>query len=83
MPRNNVITVRVSTETTDADDAVRGTASRSAWVEGLIAAELGRAREPKAGTASTDPAAPGRCPHPRGRVIKGFCYRCGSMVLPG
>ena len=77
MPRNQAITIRVSEETAQAIDALRGGESRSQWVGSLVDAALESSEQPKPG--KTAPI--GSCSHPRARVIKGFCYRCGSMVI--
>lgn len=90
MPRSETIAIRVTPETLQAIDAARGGMSRARWVGELIAAELNRdpaaagTVELNTGTATTGNASVKIevCTHPRARVIKGFCYRCGSMVLP-
>jgi len=87
MARREVISIRVSEGTAQAIDQVRGGTSRAKWVEELIVSELDDSREEAelAKAIDTDFAEARkteRCNHPRARVIKGFCYRCGSMVLP-
>lgn len=79
-----VISVRVDTTTADAIDGARGGMSRSRWVEQLIEDALGGdQQEPMTATARKTPKdATAGCDHPRARVIKGFCYKCGSLVLP-
>lgn len=74
MPRV-VISVRVSEQTARAIDQMRGATARARWVEDLIEEAV---TPPMAATA---PRFSG-CDHPRARVIKGFCYKCGTMVLP-
>ena len=84
MPRV-VISVRVSEQTAAAIDKARGGTSRARWAEDVIGAALDR-DEPMGAAAATPraEAAPraGGCDHPRARVIKGFCYKCGSMMVP-
>jgi hypothetical protein len=94
MPRrDNVISVRVSAETASKLDDVRGGQSRARWVADLIdhvlnAATAAMPTEETApghtptGTTAGTPRAQTACDHPRARVIKGFCYKCGGMVLP-
>jgi hypothetical protein len=58
-------------------DRACGGRSRSEWLRALaLDAAVPRASE----VARRSPAAVPACDHPRGRVIKGFCYRCGRMV---
>ncbi len=84
MPRNQVITIRVTQETADAIDAVRAGESRARWVAQLIADALNTTPRPVSpyGQEIRPETASRTCDHPRARVIKGFCYKCGSMVLP-
>ena len=88
MPSSKVvISIRLSPETVEAVDAARGSVSRTRWVETVVSeavapmdeTETIRGTVPTPGAATKDHTA--RCDHPRARVIKGFCYRCGSMVL--
>lgn len=74
-----VIPVRVSESMAEAIDAARGSVGRSPWFEKLAAEVLGETVHEKAkpGISRTQDSAD--CPpHPKGRVIKGFCYRCGK-----
>lgn len=78
-----VISVRVAEADAEAIDVVRGSLSRAVWAEMVIADALAEANRP--GTLRLSPKHKQQegetCPpHPRGRVIKGFCYRCGSLV---
>jgi hypothetical protein len=68
------IPVRVSQDVADSIDTVRGSRTRSQWVADAIDYALHEAK-PAARRRKEDD---GACPHPRGRVIKGFCYRCGG-----
>jgi hypothetical protein len=86
MPAKIVISIRVTPETATAIDAARAGLSRARWVENLISGtledergeiELRRAVD----TDFTEARSATRCTHPRARVIKNFCYRCGSMVI--
>jgi hypothetical protein len=85
MARREVISVRVDEGTAQAIDQVRGSASRAKWVEGLISDTLEDGPARLMAGEEMIPASKvreaGACNHPRARVIKGFCYRCGSMVL--
>jgi len=45
-------------------------------IERALAGAGERLADPKTRAAIKKNA--GDCPHPRGRVIKGFCYRCGK-----
>lgn len=81
-----VISIRVTPETAAAIDTARAGESRARWVENLIAATLDEQREDTevrkaVGTDFAEARNVGLCNHPRARVIKGFCYRCGSMVI--
>ncbi len=74
------ITVRLPEPIAAAVDAARGGQTRTAWVEEAIYAALAEAKQ-AVPTASRKREAGDTCPpHPKGRVIKGFCYRCGSLV---
>lgn len=80
--KNVVFNVRVSEETAQAIDKARAGQSRSAWVADVIDAELAAGTEPPVELRSKSQqrrvaAESGKCPHPRARVIKGFCYACG------
>lgn len=77
-----VFNVRLSEQTAAALDQVRGGQSRSAWVADLIEAEVASRADPPVEFRSESQrrrveATSGKCPHPRARVIKGFCYACG------
>lgn len=77
-----VINIRVPEETAQAIDQARAGQSRAAWVAGLIDAALAAAEDPPVEYRSESQrrrveATSGKCPHPRARVIKGFCYACG------
>jgi hypothetical protein len=67
------IPLRVSQDIADSIDTVRGGQTRAAWVEHAIDLALREAKP-----AAKRKADPDACPHPRGRVIKGFCYLCGK-----
>jgi len=74
--------IRVSEETAQAIDHARGGQSRAGWVSDLIDAALAAGGDPPVEYRSGSQrkraeAAGGKCPHPRARVIKGFCYACG------
>lgn len=74
--------VRVSEETAQAMDRARAGQSRSAWVAGVIESALAMWDETPVEFRSKSQqrrvtAESGKCPHPRARVIKGFCYACG------
>jgi hypothetical protein len=69
-----VISVRVSEAEAEAIDGVRGGLGRAAWVETVVEAALRQGETAKKKVKRDADA----CPHPRGRVIKGFCYRCGG-----
>jgi hypothetical protein len=88
------ISVKVSEDDAAALDRARGGASRSAWLQRIINAELGRTagtaefvagieQENRriAGQSRPRPAStePG-CPHPKASVIKGRCTRCQTFV---
>ena len=45
-------------------------------IERGLAGDMERLADPK--TRAAVKARAGACDHPRGRVIKGFCYRCGK-----
>jgi len=70
-----IIPVRVPEDVAQAIDNARAGQSRSAWVADLIDAALTEAAPVKK-TSDTKDRRSG-CPHPRARVIKGFCYACG------
>jgi hypothetical protein len=77
-----IINVRVSDEVAQAIDSARAGQSRASWVAGAIEMALGVEMalgnvpaEPQPGKKRVQET--GRCPHPRARVIKGFCYACG------
>lgn len=53
-------------------DTARGLVTRSQWLRSAALA-AGAIRRSRA-------AAPGDCPHPKARVIKGFCGACGTHV---
>ena len=67
------IPLRVPQDIADSIDTVRGTRTRQQWVADAIELALHEAKP-----APKRAVDPGACPHPRGRVIKGFCYRCGK-----
>lgn len=82
-----VVSVRLTQQAAEQIDQARGSRSRAAWIEEAISAaledkqadsELAKAEA----TGFAEARKTGACTHPRARVIKGFCYRCGSMVLP-
>lgn len=80
--KNVVFNVRVSEETAQAIDQARAGQARSAWVAEAIDAALAAGGDPPVEFRSKSQqrrvaAESGKCPHPRGRVIKGFCYACG------
>jgi hypothetical protein len=78
-----------------AVDEVRGDESRSAWILGAIglrlspladavAAVIDPAADPATVIPATVPvgkAARETCPHPKRRVIRGFCGACGTGGL--
>lgn len=68
------IPLRVSQDLADSIDTVRGMRTRQEWVTDAIDHALQEAKP----TAKRKVVDSGECPHPRGRVIKGFCYRCGK-----
>ena len=71
------IPLRVSQDIADSIDAVRGTRTRQEWVADAIALALHEAKPARRVRAGKEGDA---CPpHPKGRVIKGFCYRCGQL----
>jgi hypothetical protein len=90
-----VVQVRIPETVLAAVDEVRGDESRSAWILGAIGLRLSPLAEAVA--AVIDPAAdPGTvipaavltgkaaretCPHPKRRVIRGFCGACGTGGL--
>ena len=79
MGKKVVIPVRVSEEMAGQIDARRGGQSRSQWVvDSIVVAMLAADDPPPAKAEKKQPRDPDKCPHPRGRVIKGFCYRCGG-----
>jgi hypothetical protein len=69
--KTQVVSARITADEAVLMDEIRGATDASVWVENLIRAELQRH------AAASRQTAPGDCPHPKGRVIKGFCYRCG------
>jgi hypothetical protein len=71
-----IFNVRVSEQVAEAIDQARAGQSRSAWVADAIDRMLTGDPEP-AVEQKKQVRDPDRCPHPRARVIKGFCYRCG------
>jgi len=73
-----VIPVRVSEPKAAAIDAARGDTARSVWVEGAIDAELARLDAASRPAPAVRQGKPDDCPHPKARVIKGFCYACGK-----
>lgn len=84
-----IIPVRVPEDVAQAIDKVRAGQSRSSWVTGAIDAALREAKResgpppPEVISEAIVPLEGGKkqhCPHPRARVIKGFCYRCGKPV---
>jgi hypothetical protein len=80
--KNVTFNVRVSVETAQAIDQARAGQSRSAWVADAIDAALSAGEDPPVELRSKSQqrrvaAESGKCPHPRARVIKGFCYACG------
>ncbi len=70
------ITVRVSEKEAAEIDVARGGQSRASWVAVAITTALNAAKP-----APKRKVEAGACPHPRGRVIKGFCYRCGKPAI--
>ena len=71
----------------DLDRRVRAEADRNMrsvqaeavdLIERALAGAAERLADPK--TRASAKKSAGECPHPRGRVIKGFCYRCGKPV---
>jgi hypothetical protein len=73
-----VIGIRVSETVAEAIDAARGGMSRAAWVEDLIGPALGITVNGNSNPEKKRNTESDTCPpHPRGRVVKGFCYRCG------
>lgn len=72
------ITIRVPGDVAEAIDEARGGLSRSAWVESLVEVALTPAQTKKSAAENKRIRESTSCPpHPRGRVVKGFCYRCG------
>lgn len=67
------IPLRVTQDTADSIDTVRGGRTRQQWIADAIDHALHEAKP-----AAKRKVDPGACPHPRARVIKGFCYRCGK-----
>lgn len=72
-----IIPVRVPEDVAQAIDTARAGQSRSAWVADLIDAALTETA-PATTTNVTQKERRSGCPHPRARVIKGFCYACGK-----
>lgn len=72
-----IIPVRVPEDVAAKIDSARGGQSRSAWITDLIDAALGETA-PQKKTYDTLKERRSGCPHPRARVIKGFCYACGK-----
>ena len=77
----------------EAVDLARGDVSRSEWLRTVALAAAGQpvgkppaaARVPAGKPAGSPPGRvpfrePEPCPHPKARVIKGFCGACGSHV---
>ncbi len=75
-----IIPVRVPEDVAQAIDRARAGQSRSSWVADLIDAALTETT-PAAKTKSDTKERRSGCPHPRARVIKGFCYRCGKPAI--
>lgn len=71
--KTSTVSARLSPAEAEILDQARGGLTRSAWIETLIRAELQR-------FTRAQPPREGDCPHPPRRVIKGFCYACGSMT---
>lgn len=86
--RKVTFNVRVPEDVAQAIDKARAGQSRSAWVADAIDAalsggEVGVASEGLKDVTEVKPGGTPKarregCPHPRGRVIKGFCYACGK-----
>jgi hypothetical protein len=73
-----IISVRISDETAQAIDQARGSQPRSAWLLDLIAPALGEPVYTKSQPGKKRNTESETCPpHPKGRVLKGLCYRCG------
>lgn len=81
------MSARFSDAEAAAIDVARGVTDRSVWLRNAALVAVERQR-PSAGhvdrqaeaVAQNLAAAQGDCPHPRARVIKGFCYACGKSV---
>lgn len=78
------MTLRLDVETVDQIDQARGSRTRHGWIEDAIVSALAVGRGEQVIPAEVvktagRPAHRGTdtCPHPRARVIKGFCYACG------
>ena len=83
--RRNTVCAKLSDSELRTVEIARGHMDRSEWVRGalLAAAERGQPREGYAdrqseAVAQNLAALEGDCPHPKARVIKGFCYACGK-----
>jgi hypothetical protein len=81
--KNVVFNVRVPEDVARAIDEARAGQSRSSWVAGVIDEKLAAGENPPVEFRSKSERKRveeglGSCPHPRARVIKGFCYRCGK-----
>lgn len=70
-----MISVRVPEDVATAIDKARGARSRSSWAEQVLTERVDPARTQPPRKQVDTPRCP---PHPRGRIIKGFCYRCGK-----
>lgn len=73
-----IIPVRVPEDVAQKIDSARGGQSRSGWVSDLIDAALTETDAPPKKTNDAPKERRSGCPHPRARVIKGFCYACGK-----
>lgn len=73
------MSARFTEDEAEAIDAVRGSVERGPWLRILALAALAAAKrqQPPAGRAATKDG----CPHPKARVIKGFCHACGKPVI--
>lgn len=79
MARTTSISARLTDEQLDRLDELcaRMNVSRAGWLSALVADALSQAAPARSGRHGRVPS---DCPHPRARVIKGFCYACGRMV---
>jgi hypothetical protein len=76
-----VISARFTAGEAAEIDAARGAAERSPWLRATaLAAARGTLDAPAARPAGAGKLCP---PHPRPRVHKNLCGRCGHAVLPG